>query len=703
MTLSTLSISPCQQGREMFTADAPARKAGSETIVCHNLRRTAGGGALEYAPQPARIATVQGVPVIADRRDEGYYLLRQEDDGSIIVEGLLIPSSGEYTPIGINLGSVEGTVVQAESAGQYVVMLLEDNTLAYIYFDNRLRTYSLLGRLPGFDVVTVTATTLQELTEPVESVTFRKGISDIRPGLDTDAKERIGEVMAEAWERLRDHAAESGVWLQPVNVRLAWRLADGSLLHVSGAQRVDAGGTMAWQCGGRATLLPVFDSDGRAVGTEGGSLSATGYKLSFTPDRVSLGVWDKIVAAVEVWVSEECDPRDSSQAPVCGITNSAHDTPRITAQLVMRPEASLNASLEATPSGVLASLRAGLPIGILSSRREILYNIDAATVASRLLPDRDVRCILGHDGFLHVATPEGLGTSDRGNPFSLRSNTPGDWSNTRAMRVQIWGGGAYTRQIIYVAYGGGVAALAHDSEGRHTNCRTICRHSPRSSLYIARGENTVYMLTEEGSLVSFIDTRARTIATGIEGCSAIFFDRRFGELWLMAEEESRHCVVIGNGLDDVSTRERLRAVPVAGADELLMEVHENGLVDILSTGLFSLTDNGNRPACRWLSETEMPRSDGMWRVARCGIGGEKVDLLLRIGQSDPTPAKAGIPQTLTQMRIKGAPRGLLRFPFRPGATQRGAAAGKGSWRAEIMGQFDAIYHFSVQLPDSTSL
>lgn len=687
MTPLPLHISSVQNGPEFFLTPAPVT-AGGPTLLCHNLRRR--GNLLQHSPLPTPTATLSGTPLIADRRFEGYYFLRQEDDGTIMLDGFLHMERLTFESIGLQLGRPLKKVVRAQTAGQYVVLLFNDGTLGYLHFDNPSRSYTYLGDMPQLPSPQALMVEETELNEPVEQVLFRQPVDDIRQGLDTAAREQIGKSMRQTWERLRRRGRESDLWLQPVEVRLAYRLADGQLLHVSDPCRVQCG----WQCGGRVAMAPLNNSSGETEGVSGGIMSATGYRLRLDPDSISLGVWEKVIASVEVWVTEEADPADTSALPIVSVSTSSSAV-AVVAQLIMLPQASLDASLAATPCAILRRLLPEESIGTLAPRPDLLYNLDAEVIASQELRHSRVNCILGHDGFLHIASSYGLTTSARSNPFVKASRTPGDYSGIRLMVPQIWGGGAYTRQIIYVADEHGVSALAHDSSGRHTNFRTICSNAPRNESYVAATDSCVYMLLEDGTLSRFTGTRAEKLLTRIDGCSGICFSKAFHELILMPASPQGHCVVIGaGGLADVSTRDPLNASPVPGAPSLVYVEEANGLVHLLS--LDSMADGSPGGECSWMAQVEMPRSESMWRTLTCGIGGSDIDVTLQIGQADPTPGGEGTPQTLTRLRMRGTPHGLLRFPFRPGATQNEPLATRGHWRLHLTGRLTTIYQLTIE-------
>lgn len=442
----------------------------------------------------------------------------------------------------------------------------------------------------------------------------------------------------------------------------------------------------------RAWVCTWMTPEGEVLGTSSGVMTARGYRIAVESPLPDLGVWNKVIDRIEVWVTEETNPHDVHALPITGITTTTSQGTGILAQLPMLPQASLNASLEASPSGRLASFPPGSDIGELLLTADILCSLQAEAMVSEEIPRGGISLIYGHDDFLHLATSDGLVTCQRSNPFRKVSTTRGDWSRVRCMTAQIWGGGAYTRQIIYVATDSGVTALAHDSEGRHTNCRVICRKAPVSQLFVASARRYVYMLLEDGTLTRFAGTRAEEIVTGIDGCKALGYNSRFGELLLLPEDEEGHCVALGAGLTaDAYTHDSLAAVPLAGAPDYMMRQHDNGLTEIVSLS----DEEGSDAVCRWLSETEMPMGGGMWRKIYCGIGGDGVDAKLRIGQADPTPGLFASPQTLTQMSIKGVPHGLLAFNIRPGATQKGTLATRGCWHVEITGSLRHIYHFSI--------
>lgn len=687
MKPTTLKISYLQSGQSLFRDSAPILLSENSTLLCHNLRNR-GEGVLRRVNPPATVATIGGTPILADRREEGYFMLRQEDDGSIIVDGFLDMENSRYTSIQKNLGSVGIRVKRAQAAGEYVVLLLADGTLAYLLYERVEKTYTLLGPLPNFPAPSATVTDSTELTSTIEATDFRTPLPDIRAGLDDPAREALGKSLAEAWKNLRRRAADAGVWLQPVEVRLVYRLNDGTIFHISEAQRIGRN----WQCGERAELLPAFDSKGNVTGASSGSLSATGYRIAISEKDFGLQLWEKVIGAIEVWVTEESDPVDSGSLPITGVNTGASGNV-ILAQLRMRPDASLDAALSASPSGIAARWSPGEEPGVIASSPTILYNLDAALLMTEEMNEERIADICCHDGFLHIASSDSLVTCRRDNPFRKQSATPGDWSDVRTMTAQIWGGGAYTRQIVYIATGKGVSALAHDREGNHTNCRIISYYAPISKDFTAVAGRWVYMLLDNGSLTRFSGTKSEKILTGVEGCGALVYSERFSELTLVPSIPQSHCLVLGPGmLNDVFTRDRFELRGVTGTNNLYMRELSNGLVEIISPDSEEEQPEGTAD---WMGCQTSPSGKGLWLTLECGVAGENVDARLRLGEADPTPGKTADPQSLVMIRLQGSPHGLLRFNVRPGALRRGILQSRGHLHARLTGRFDMFYNISL--------
>lgn len=697
ITPDTMRVAFAQRGERFFTDTSPALTASSGAKVCHNLFRRS-EGVLERAGLPALAALAGGEPLIADRRGSGYFILRQEDDTSIIVDGYL-GDDGVYTSLNTNLGACGRVVAQAEAAGEFVVLRYSDSTLGYILYHPDLRTYTLLGSLPPVPDINVTAGSVMEFTESVDGVDFRTPVADLRAGVDSDAAGRIGDALREAWKRLKGRALHSGYWLQPLSVCFVLRLWDGTVFHVSGPSRVEcaaAGGD--WQSGGRALLQPLFDSDGKATGTAPSSVSATGFRLSVAPVADALGAWSDVVRGLELWVSEECDPVDAGALPLVGVTASSPQGVRLTASLRHHAPGQLEAMLASAGYSCLKRWdTSGSPAGEIALDPSFLYGPLPEDSSLLSIPSLTAVCMLGHDGFLHLATKRGLLTCARGNPFTVCSSTAGDWSHTRLMTAQTWGGGAYTRQIIYVAGSGGVSALAHRPDGVHTNCRTICRRAPLHADHVAVSPDCVHMLLDNGSLVRLEGTCIYTVLTGIEGCAAIFADTRHDEVWLVPVSAGGHCVVMGGGSrDDVTTRSRIDAVTVPGTSDYVMHRRDNGLVELRRVASREPAGDSGADPMRWLGDVRPASGRGsLMRDVECGVYGNGIDLRLRVGLCNPSPGDTSAPQTLTDARISGTPRGRLIMRVRPGGTQPGILRPGGIWRAELKGVFDSFDYIDV--------
>ncbi len=79
--------------------------------------------------------------------------------------------------------------------------------------------------------------------------------------------------------------------------------------------------------------------------------------------------------------------------------------------------------------------------------------------------------IEGDGDYLHLASRGKVATTMRGNPFVVAWESLSPGGRVAAMAAQPVGGGAYTRQYVYLFTDRGITALTHDTEGRHRNTR----------------------------------------------------------------------------------------------------------------------------------------------------------------------------------------------------------------------------------------
>lgn len=683
-----------QNGTDFFTADAPIASFASPTLVCHNLRNSI-PGELQRAGKPALLGVAGGKPFIADRRPSGTYLLRQEDDGTIIIDGALDKndSSKPYQKLEIELGTAAKPITQAQRVGAFIVLRYDDGSLGYIVHDPELDKYTFLGSLPDMPSAIVTMAGTRNFAAPTEAITFRKPIADLREGLNQEATSAIGKALATSWAEICSKAAKERYFLQPVTVRIALRLYDGQLLFLSDAIQADE---PEFQNGGTVAFTPIYE-DNATIGVAASQMTATGYRLDVSLPDFALGAWAAVVRHIEVWASSEPDPIDSSASTLTGISTSSHSsTTQIIARLPMHLPAEMELRLVNEPYSLACRVNTSdIPESMEAAPNHNATYISAESLApQQQLPSSGICQILGHDGFLHIATSDGLMTSRRGNPFVIVATTPGDMRDVKAMAAQIWGGGAYTRQIIYVAREDAVEALAHDLNGKHTTYRTICSRAPQTPKHVCSGNDCVFMLLDGTQLVRFEGTRCHTLMRGIDGCNTLFFDSNRSELWLTPMPvPGGHAVVLGQRLtDDVTTRSSTLAEAIPGSDKLLAIAHNNGEYDILSLHRQDTTDDSD---CRFLCRIEMPNTKGILKEMEIGIYGSEIDAEVSLGSSPDLATETCKPFSTTKFRIAGKPRGRLRLTSRPEPPTSGLFAAKGSWRLDIGGSFDTLNHISI--------
>jgi len=126
-------------------------------------------------------------------------------------------------------------------------------------------------------------------------------------------------------------------------------------------------------------------------------------------------------------------------------------------------------------------------------------------------------------------------TMQRGNCLVTASCTERTGGEIMALAAQCIGGGAYTRQYIYLFTRTGIIALTHNYSGEHSNCRSI---SPETVLHFTSTSLGVFALTEQGKLLRLTDARCRTVLRGLPTDIVTGWDGGHDELWLLRGNEA---------------------------------------------------------------------------------------------------------------------------------------------------------------------
>lgn len=135
-------------------------------------------------------------------------------------------------------------------------------------------------------------------------------------------------------------------------------------------------------------------------------------------------------------------------------------------------------------------------------------------------------------------------TMKRGNPFVKHSQTDNTTGCISHIAAQRRGGGAYTRQYIYLFSDNGISALTHSMNGEHKNCRPISGKSVSQTRQITTCDDGVFALCDNGSLIRIIDSKIEILITGIDNTYRLAANEEDCELWLIPQNPDQHVIVI---------------------------------------------------------------------------------------------------------------------------------------------------------------
>lgn len=618
---------------------------------CVNMRSRI-PGTLEGLPEPQELARCGHFPVFADTRDGVTYVFTLDMEGCLRVE-ISIDADGNVETLGKRLGVMPPGVCLAARVGDFVVVSDSASQLHYVLWNRSRRAYVWLDAVPEMPPFSVESVEGVPFKATVAAQTFAEAVADMRQGVPEKVVQQVNSAVAAAEEEARQRAAAAGVWTAPVVVRLAVRLWDGTLMHLSAPHLVAPCAFVA----NRRVGLPLVSGDSGFTGTAAADIEVPSYRLRIGVDTSALAAWGDVVRAVEVWVSREHRAATGGAGRASYTSVSGKNT--LWAQPAYSDDATLTAALTADGYVCIATVEcsAGTASVMPLRPRSEAEEAESLAIEARSRFVVKASALEGHGGFLHLAgytrrypqpeLPQGeaaaittakcrvavrlhslrggatvvaegevraddgmilpmlwypdssavsmtvsleyedgrayeqtwqmqraprgenaayvpavstaalalprvdmataysgdtsgdvyvdgtLLTMRRGNPFVEASSTPYAGGHISHIRAQQSGGGAYTRQYVYLFSDTGITALTHDMEGRHVNCRPISRSIASRRSHVSSGDDGVWALTDSGTLLRLRDSRVETVLRGLPTDSRVAAHSRLGEVWVM--------------------------------------------------------------------------------------------------------------------------------------------------------------------------
>lgn len=767
------------QGSTFQDASEPLRTLTGDMAL--NLRETGTGG-LAADTLPAECGRCKYRPVFADTRQGVTNILTLSDDGTLYHE-VSLGADGGRLESAVALGKIAPGECLPARVGSFVAVRDGEGTLSYLYWEDSAGTYRWLGAVPEMPPFSVEIGDVRAVSGEVEAVAFDETVPDMRPGVPAAVKKAVGAAVESAVKALHGRAAGLGLYTAPVLVRLAVRLWDGTLLHLSEPVLLSAGAPLQ----PARVAVPLAVATGGMTGTLKAPLTLDAFSLKVTADTASLGGWRDIVRGIEVWVTppqrvmddggtptvsynenggthtlyvrpafvgEEEQARSLFTSawrrvallPVCAAVQTVYppysgDGDTVSDYGALRRRGVLSASamtghggflhlsgcrrllpLPAMPRGEygatqVASCRVAVKFGGGDGGRVVAAEGEVTCDDGRLLPvfsypdsaATGLTVQLAYaDGRLYEGTfalyPSGTGekravwippslgcvalrqvsrlsaveegsrvieesdgtvvTTARGNPFVPQCETAGAAGSIMHIEAQRSGGGAYTRQYLYLFSDTGISALTHSMTGEHTNCRPISGRVVTDRGRVCSCDEGVFAVCDDGTLVRLRDSKVQVLMRGIGTASRLLCSQERGEIWLLRE--------------GVKTADVVAAEPTAGGG---VPVRRSDFLpgDILS----------GRGRALYVTE-----SDGVWTL----LGHGPEDVPMGVQWQSPVLEYAAGGMTQLRLRMEGEADAEIRLDLLPPDVPAGGT-GVELLTAQIRGSVAGDVTVPLMLPD----
>lgn len=627
------------------------------TALCENLRERA-DGCLQAVYPPIVIANSSHNIVFADRRGNATFLFSMSDNAELTIFGKILDDNS-FCQLNISLHSFDNKSISSAAAmGEFLVFALNDGELFFLLWNPDLEVYSVLGNMPQPPQFDAFADDIISINSPVLGTTFKEPVSDFRSEIPQHVISSVGKNVIDAWNNAVDSANNAHRWSQPVAVRLAVKLWDGSILNVSKPQIVALpdGGYSGYD----RINIPLSGSvEEGFYATDDTALSINAFKIKIDIKNWDLAMWEAVVRGIDVWITPMQNPINDNLSPdfsqyvnngtyslsaflpyanqsdlanelvrLLPYSHSLIPNDSISFFLDFNPNAEKNIidrnifantpskgnlkanlifghgdflhlaqlsetfpkptleswhfasetttdavaivnfkgkltgkstaanislkSLSLTPiisypsadaDSVTITLRANdkiyfskLPLTPDANGADFAYYISPNLLPIELTESTEIPFPIVSDTALSFHNHTAIATSSRGNPFTISDRTNGIGGGIFAIAAQSEGGGAYTRQFIYLFTDKGISALTHKADGSHSNCRPISSEIISNPDNITNSSAGVFAMSDNGCLLRINDAKNSQIIRNLPGCRRLAWTSKRNELWLISDD-----------------------------------------------------------------------------------------------------------------------------------------------------------------------
>ena len=711
-------------------------------VACaRNVRVGVDGEGVECMREPKLAGVLTEEPAFVEEREGRTHLFTVGRYGAL-THKCEITVAGELSMTGEKeLGYISAGECQVATSGPF--LLVRDGAGKVHRLRWRGDKYELMSSLPEFGGVRVKADVLRPFTSVISAQRFKTPVKDLRSEIPESVESQMLRAVKEGVGELRRMVHEAGCYAEPVMVRVAARLWDGSLLQL-GAPQYLAPVDYVQQ---RQVSLSVSTAEEGITGTSAHQISMLGYKVDVQADWMGASGWDDVVKCLEIWISPVVDPEELQRTGKVGYNSqrmqlnveyacrseeemqqeqlgalpelawsggpgrietvigysrgreqrsvwldervrnlsgarviSGHggflylwgvkEESHLEAEVYGEPESTQSArcrvSVKLHKNGVAQVKRWSNTIRCDNGRiSPFLWLADSTAREMRVqLEYADGRKYEGNfelrssvsgenaalwvNGSRDLVQLEAVGSfssdweetsseaaqenvlyvSKRGNPLVMQSRLPVEEVND--IVAQISGGGAYTRQYLYLLTASGVMAVTHDMEGNIVNARPIAPESVTRGGMAVASMDGVFVLADNGMLLRLCDSRVKRELMGLRDVKSMGICRSMEEVWLSGERESE---VLGFGsvpgrMSRVESTERFAKMVTSG-DELL-GARKNG--EIWHLKLIGEPEREELLSGVWVSEAVELQDGGISEVfaelsGRCEEVGIEVRML----------------------------------------------------------------------------